>query len=71
MIIIKVLIIVMIFKITTTATIIITDYYSKLIRSGYKCCFPQCSFCDKKKMLFKVGFSPSKKNMLLASMKSL
>ena len=70
MIIIKELIIVMIFKIITTATIIITDYYSKLIRSGYKCCFHHCSFCDKK-MLFKVGFSPSKKNMLLASMKSL
>ena len=49
MIIIKILIIVIIFKmITTTLTIIITtDLYSKLIRSNYKYCFPYCSFCEK------------------------
>ena len=49
MIVIKVLIIVLIFKIiTTTSTVIITDYYSKWIRSSYKYCFPHCSFCEKK-----------------------
>ena len=49
MIIIKVLIIVMIFKtIVTIATIVaITDRYSKSIRSSYKYCFPHCSFCEK------------------------
>ena len=49
MIIIKVLIIVMIFKtIVTIATIItITDIYSKSIRSSYKYCFPHSSFCEK------------------------
>ena len=55
MIVIKVLIIVLIFKIiTTTSTVIITDYYSKWIRSSYKYCFPHCSFCEKK-MLFNLS----------------
>ena len=52
MIIIKVLIVVIIFKIiTTTSSIIIitliTDRYSKLIRSSYRYCFPHCSFFEK------------------------
>ena len=48
MIIIKVLIIEIIFKITTTTTIIIITYRcSKLIRSSYKYCFPHCPFSQK------------------------
>ena len=57
MIIIKVLIVVIIFKIiTTTSSIItitlITDRYSKLIRSSYRYCFPH----SLKKMLFNSVF---------------
>ena len=45
----KVLIIVIIFKTITTASIIIviTDHYSKLTRSSYRNCFPHCSFNEK------------------------
>ena len=51
MIIIKVQIMVIIFKIITTSIIIIiiiiiiiTDQYSKLIRSSYRYCFAHCLF---------------------------
>ena len=57
MIIIKVPIIVTIFKIITTTSIIIMiiitmiiiliDRYSKLTRSSYRYCFPHCSFFEK------------------------
>ena len=55
MIIMKELIIGIIFKITTTTSIIITDRYSKLVRSSYRYCFPHCSHFEKK-MLYNSVF---------------
>ena len=55
MIIMKELIIGIIFKITTTTSIIITDRYSKLGRSSYRYCFPHCSYFEKK-MLYNSVF---------------